>query len=47
MLLLAAPARHRADDIELVRRALSHRSVSSTQIYARCGDERLREAVGA
>jgi site-specific recombinase XerC len=37
----------RSGDIELVRRALSHRSVSSTQVYARCGDDRLRAAVGA
>jgi integrase/recombinase XerC len=37
----------RTGDIELVRRALTHRSVSSTQIYARCGDQRLRAALGA
>ena len=37
----------RTGDIELVRRALTHRSVSSTQIYARCGDRRLRAALGA
>ncbi len=38
---------NRTGDIELVRRALTHRSVTSTQIYARCGDERLRRALRA
>lgn len=33
-------------DLELVRKALSHKSISSTTIYARCGDARLREAIG-
>ena len=34
-------------DLELVRKALSHKSITATTVYARCGDARLREAIGA
>ena len=37
----------RTGDVLLVQRALGHRSLSSTLIYARASDERLRAAVGA
>ena len=37
----------RTGDIALVQRALGHRSIESTLVYARCDDERLRRAVGA
>ena len=36
----------RTGDVLLVQRALGHRSLSSTLIYARASDERLRAAVG-
>ena len=38
---------NRTGDLELVRRAMCHASIAATTIYARCGDQRLREAVGA
>ncbi len=34
-------------DVLLVKEALGHRSIGSTLIYARCDQQRLREAVGA
>ncbi len=37
----------RTGDVLLVREALGHRSISSTMVYARCDNERLRQAVGA
>ena len=37
----------RTGDIALVQRALMHRSIASTLVYARAGDARLREALSA
>ena len=37
----------RTGDVLLVQRALCHRSLTSTLVYARASDERLRAAVGA
>ena len=34
-------------DIRLVQEALRHRSICSTVVYARCGEDRLRQALGA
>jgi integrase/recombinase XerC len=33
-------------DLYLVQRALGHRQITTTEIYARVSDERLRRAVG-
>ena len=37
----------RTGDVLLVQKALCHRSLTSTLVYARASDERLRAAVGA
>jgi integrase/recombinase XerC len=37
---------HRTGDVALVRAALGHASITSTMIYARVDQQRLREAVG-
>lgn len=37
----------RTGDVLLTARALCHRSVASTQVYARVGDAQLRAAIGA
>ena len=36
----------RTRDLSLVQRALGHRSISSTLVYARCDDSRLRAVAG-
>jgi site-specific recombinase XerD len=37
---------HKTGDLYLVQRALGHRQITTTEIYARVGDERFRQAVG-
>ena len=34
-------------DLYLVQRALGHRNITTTEVYARVSDERLREAVAS
>ena len=34
-------------DLHLVQRALNHRQITTTEIYARVGERALRRAVGA
>ncbi len=34
-------------DLHLVQRALNHRQITTTEIYARVDDEAVRQAVGA
>jgi site-specific recombinase XerD len=34
-------------NLNVIQRALGHRQITSTEIYARVGDETLRKAVGA
>jgi integrase/recombinase XerC len=36
---------HKTGDLYLVQRALGHRHITTTEIYARVGDESLRRAV--
>lgn len=36
---------HKTGDLYLVQRALGHRQITTTEIYARVSDELLREAV--
>jgi len=36
----------RAADLQVVQSALRHRSITSTLVYARCSEERVREAIG-
>jgi len=37
---------HKTGDLYLVQRALGHRHVTATEIYARVREEQLRRAVG-
>ena len=37
----------KTDDLYLVQKALGHRQITTTEIYARVSDEALRRAVGA
>jgi len=37
---------HKTGDLHLVQRALGHRQITTTEIYARVSDDRLKRAVG-
>jgi site-specific recombinase XerD len=37
---------HRTGDLYLVQRALGHRQIGTTEIYARVGNDRLKRAFG-
>lgn len=36
---------HKTGDLHLVQRALGHRQITTTEVYARVNDEHLRKAV--
>jgi site-specific recombinase XerD len=36
---------HKTGDLHLVQRALGHRQITTTEIYARVGDDSVRRAV--
>jgi site-specific recombinase XerD len=38
---------HETGDLYLVQRALGHRHITTTEIYARVGDDDLRQAITA